>query len=230
MQELTSTLENVINMSRITKVAIYITLFIIMSLQTSFSQLEAGLKAGASTMRYINDDFQSLILQFESQDDYRISVEDVNFGYHVGLYSRLEVWKLFLQPEIVINSNSVNYRIEDLQVSAADQFLKEQYTSLNIPVVLGIKFGWFSLQGGVSGHIPLIQVSELKNLEGYSINSENFTYSYLGGFGIDIWRFRFDLRYELSTDFFGEHINYKGSEFHFPNKADRLILGVGYEF
>ena len=217
-------------MNRYSKIVIYIALFVIMSLQTGFSQLEAGIKAGASTMQYINGDFQSLILQNESQQDYRISIEDVNFGYHVGLYSRLTVWKIFLQPEVVINSNSVNYKIEDLQVSSADQFFKEQYTSLNVPLVMGLKFGWFNIQGGVSGHIPLIQVSELKNLDGYSVTPESFTYSYLGGIGIDIWRFRFDLRYELSTNFFGEHINYKGNKFHFPSKADRLMVGIGYEF
>lgn len=193
------------------------------------AQLEAGMKIGASTIQYVNPDFESIILTSNNTEDYNLSISDINFGYHAGLYARLKIWKIIIQPEVVINSNSVNYEIKDIQTNNI-QLLKEQYTALDFPFILGLKFGWFSLQGGISGHLPLLSISELKNIEGYSIENESISHSYLGGFGIDISRFRFDLRYELSTDFFGEHIIYKGNKFHFKDKDNRLIAGLAYKF
>lgn len=212
---------------RSAKVIIYMLLFFSSSFLSA--QLEAGLKVGASTIQYANPDFETIILSSENTDEYKLSVNDLNFGYHFGLYSRLKIWKIILQPEVLLNSNSVDYKIEDVKNNEV-QFLKEQYTSIDIPILLGLKFKWFSLQGGISGHLPILSISELKNIDGYTINNPSFSYSYLGGFGIDFWRFRFDARYELSTDFFGEHINYKGNNFHFPNKDNRIIAGLAYKF
>ena len=217
-------------MSRSAKVIISILTILILTGEYVFSQLEAGIKIGTSTIQYANPDFETIILDSENLNEYALSVDDIRFGYHVGLYSRLKVWKIILQPEVVLNSNTISYKVEDLTFSNADKFYKEQYTSLDIPVVLGLKFNWFNIQGGVSGHIPIYNVSELTNIDGYAINPKNFTYSYLAGLGFDFWRFRLDFRYELSTDFFGEHIRYNGQSFHFPNKNNRIIAGLAYKF
>ena len=194
------------------------------------AQLEGGIKIGASTIEYVNSSFGDLILGEEGFEEYKVSVDDINFGYHLGLYGRLLVWKVFLQPEVTINSQSINYRVEDFQDPGNFQILREQYTTLDIPVLLGLKMKWFNIQGGVAGQLPLLSVSELKNIEGYTLSSESLTYAYLGGVGFDIWNFRLDFRFELSTTFFGDHITYKGNKYQFDDKSNRLIAGLAYKF
>ena len=216
-------------MSKGVKVAIYC-LFFLFSSQLLTAQLEAGIKAGVSNYSIANPIIDSITFRNNNIDEYRISVKDVNLGYHFGLYSRLQVWKIILQAEAVINSSSVSYKVEDISDFTEDVILTEQYTTLDIPLVLGLKLGWFNLQGGVSGHMPISSVSELKDLDGYEANPPNFEYSYLGGFGIDIWRLRFDMRYELSTTFFGDHITYKGEKYQFADQENRIILGLAYKF
>lgn len=211
------------------KIILLSCLFII-SGQFLHAQLEAGMKIGASSSKFISSQLGTITLKDASVDKYTLSVDDVKFGYHFGLYSRLKVWKVILQPEVLLNSNSVKYKLEDISNPEEFEILKEQYTSLDIPLTLGLKFSWFNIHGGISGHVPLANTSELKDIEGYNITKSNFTYSYLGGIGLNIMKFRFDFRYELSTTFFGDHITYKGEKYHFEDKDNRLIAGMGYKF
>lgn len=217
-------------MFRNAKVIIYSIILLSLPFQFTYGQLEAGFKLGASTIKFANGDFGDIIISDQGQDEYKISVDQINFGYHLGLYTRLRVWKIYLQPEVLLNSNSVNYSVTDIQNPDIMTIYREQYTRLDVPVVLGLKLKWFNMHGGVSGHLPIASVSELKNIDGYSISSENFTYSYLGGIGFDIGKLRLDFRYELSTTFFGDHITYKGTQYQFADKNNRIIAGIAYKF
>ncbi len=214
----------------------YSRLFILIAFLTIGSlkaqaQAEGGVKIGVSNYDYANPDF-GIITLFNDRDepDYNISVNDIQWGYHFGLWGRLTVWKLFLQLEVLGNSATVDYKIEDLMNGNADQFLKEQYTTLDVPLQLGVKFDWFNIHGGISGHLPISHVSELRTIEGYDLDPQQFTYSYLGGIGFDVWKLRIDLRYELSTTLFGDTIQYDGREYTFENNDNRIQLGVGYAF
>lgn len=216
-------------MSRGVKVVIYCMIFIL-SNQFVSAQLEGGIKIGLSNTQIANPTYSMLTLNNDGTEDYKINIDEINVGYYFGGYTRLQVWKIFLQLEGVINSSSVNYKVQDFNSGNSETLLKEQYTSLDIPLLLGLKLNWFNIQGGVIGHIPISSVSELKNIEGYNYSPESFTYSYLAGFGIDIWKLRFDFRYELSTTYFGDHIEYMGNKYQFTDLDNRIIAGVAYSF
>ncbi len=205
---------------------------LILSINVGQAQLEGGVKIGLSNYDYANPDFGIVtLLNDRDEPEYKLSVDDINWGYHFGGFCRLSVWKLFLQVEALGNSATVDYKIEDLQdEEAADKFLKEQFTTLDIPVQLGIKMKWFNIHGGINGHLPLTHLSELRTIEGYDLDIQNFSFSYLGGIGVDVWKLRFDLRYELSTTLFGDTIQYGGNEYKFENNDNRLLLSVGYAF
>lgn len=218
-------------MLKSTKIVISLVLQFILIQTYINGQLEAGLKIGISNIEYANPRIDSILFSTSGTPEFSISPEQINFGYHVGLYSRLLIWKIYLQPEILINSSSINYKIRDF--SNPDSLLrrKEQYTTIDIPIILGLKMKWFNIHGGISGHLPIFHVSEIKDvIPDYKYDVTNFTYSYLAGIGFDFWRFRTDIRYELSTSFFGEHINYKGTSYHFPNKNNRILVGLAYKF
>lgn len=198
---------------------------------TVYGQLEGGVKIGVSDHKYANPKLSEITLYDEFKiPAYNLDVQEVRLGYHFGAFARLSVWKLFLQAEALGNSTTVDYSLEDLKQDVPNRILKEQYTNLDIPVVLGIKFDWFNVQGGVNGHLPISRVSELKTLEGYDINADDFNFSYLAGIGLDIWKLRIDIRYELSTSFFGDEIIYQGQSYRFQDADNRILAGLAYSF
>ncbi len=212
---------------------IFFMLFLLLSCSQANAQLEGGIKLGVSTYDYINDEISILTLFNDRGDipEYELEVENINFGYHVGLYGRLTVSKVFLQIEALGNSATVNYKITDLTSSIEDKILKEQYTNLDIPVLLGVKLKkWINVQAGVNGHIPITTISELRTIEGYDISSQDFTFSFLGGFGIDIWKIRFDTRFELNSTLFGNEITYKGNTYVFEDSDNRIVASLAYKF
>lgn len=214
----------------------YLNLSFILLLLLSFTslnaQLEGGVKLGASTYDYINNDF-SIVTLFDDRNiaEYEITVNNVNFGYHAGLFGRLTVRKVFLQVDVLGNSATVNYNISDLNNPIEDIILKEQYTNLDIPIQLGFKMTkWLNVHGGVNGNLPISTISELRTIDGYDITSQDFIFSYLGGIGIDIWKLRFDARFELNSTLFGNEINYKGNTYVFEDNDNRIIASIGYAF
>lgn len=202
----------------------------IFSFLTADAQLEAGVKAGISTRKYLPTKYGDITLNNENAAAYNLKINDLKYGFHVGLYSRLIIWKLFAQVDAVINSNSTSYSLEDIKQIEAERVFKEQYTGADFPAVLGLKLGWFNIQGGISMHIPLFTISELKNLDGYTVKPENTNLSYIGGLGFDLGKIRLDFRYELSTTKFGNHIEYKGMKYAFADNSNRMIGEISYRF
>lgn len=209
-----------------------LTLLLLLSFVGVKAQLEGGVKIGVSTYDYVNPDFSNLTL-FDDRNipEYNLGIENVNFGFHGGLYGRLTVWKLFLQLEALANSASVDYKVTDLTSQVDDIILREQYTNLDVPVQLGFKLSkWFNIHGGINGHLPISTISELRMIDGYDITPQDFTYSFLGGIGFDIWKLRFDTRFELNSSLFGSEINYKGNTYVFADSDNRIIASIAYSF
>lgn len=198
-----------------------------MTVSSLSAQLEGGIKIGVNTYE-VNHDGISIL--DSGNKKYSLNIDNTELGFQGGLYTRLEVWKLFLQLETFVNSNKVTYKLKDITNIDAESIYKEQYTNLTVPLVLGLKFGWFNLQGGVTGHYTIANHSQLTDLAGFAKGTNKFTYGYLAGIGLDISRIRFDLRYELNTTYFGDHIVYKGNTYRFDDRDNRFILNVGLKF
>lgn len=188
------------------------------------AQLEGGIKIGVNTYEV---EYEGISIFDAGNKKYSLSIDNTELGFQGGLYTRLKIWKLFLQLETFINSNKVSYRLNDITKIDAETIYKEQYTNLTIPLVLGIKFGWFNLQGGITGHYTIANHSQLTDLVDFAKGSNKFTYGYLAGLGFDISRVRIDLRYELNTTYFGDHIVYKGNTYKFDDRDNRFILNLG---
>lgn len=150
-------------------------------------------------------------------------VDKFKFGTQFGAYFRFGN-KIFLQPEVLFNSNKTDYKVGESSVG--EVIKNEKYQYLDIPVLVGFKLGPVRLQGGPVGHYFLNSTSELTDFNGYKANFKQMTWGWQTGLNLGLGRFSVDLRYEGNFSNQGNHITFFGDKYQFANTPSRLILGV----
>ncbi len=193
-------------------------------------KLELGLRGGISTADVTTD--QIKIKNGQDLDAFGISVANANYGVHFGAVVQARIGKrFFLQPEVLISSSSVDYKIENLgEVQTFENIARESYQYLDIPFMMGVKFGPLRLQGGPVAHLFLNSNSDLTDLAGYDPEFEDWNFGYQTGVGLDIWKFMIDVKYEGTFQNQGDHFNFFGNSYDFDTKPGKFVATLGYTF
>lgn len=189
-----------------------------------------GVRGGVSTTEISADAL--FVTNTEDMDRLQIGIQEANYGYHFGFFAQARAGSFFIQPEVLFNSNTVDFKVVDLTINeAVPEILNEKYQYLDIPIMVGFKFfNTLRLQGGPVGHVYLNNASELVNIEGYEDKFEQFTYGYQAGVGLDFWKLVIDVKYEGNFNNFGNHINIDGRSYEFNQTPTRLVASVGNAF
>jgi hypothetical protein len=142
-------------------------------------------------------------------------------GYQAGLFARIG-GGFYLQPEVYLSSTGGSFNSDDNSYSAHVRF-----TNLNVPLLLGAKFGPQSLNFRIMA--GPIYTSVLSNNFSNSVNVayqdfghyRNSTLGYQAGAGVDIGPITADLRYEGNlTDINPD----------FGQRQNLWALSVGFKF
>ena len=119
-------------------------------------------------------------------------------GYQAGLFARIG-GGFYLQPELYLSSTGGKFHSDDNSYTGNVRF-----TNLNVPLLLGARFGPSSLNFRImAGPIYTSVLSQSENFS-QNINQSyadfghyrNSTLGYQAGFGVDIGAITADLRYE----------------------------------
>ncbi len=121
-------------------------------------------------------------------------------GYQVGAFARFG-GNLYLQPEVYVSSTGGKFQSDDNSYTGNVRF-----TNLNVPLLLGARFGSQSLNFRIMAGPDYI--SNLSTSENFSQNFnsayndfghyKNSTLGYQAGFGVDLGAITADLRYQGS--------------------------------
>jgi hypothetical protein len=191
------------------------------------AQFEIGVTAGVNSVDLISDG----IIVKNGLDNFKVDFLGSEYGYHLGLYSRVKLLGFYIEPAAYLNSNKINYKLSDYtEGDILNDIVSENYTSLDIPVLAGVKAGIFRLYGGPVAHLHIASTSELIKINGYSQKFKDAKYGFQAGFGLDLWKLRFDVAYEGNLGKFGDHINVGGNQFQFGSSASRVLGTVGIRF
>ena len=203
---------------------------LVLALAPAYAQLRLGLRAGLSTTDLQVD--PETVFGPGGGDYLKLAVDEAHFGIQAGLVIQANIGEKFmLQPEVLFNSNKVDYRVTDLDdPNAAAMIKSENYQYLDIPVLLGYRAGPFRLHAGPEAHIYLNSSSGLFDFEGYGQRFKDATYGWIAGIGLDIWNFMLDVRYEGNFTKFGDHITFYGETYDLGNPPSRWLFSVGYMF
>ena len=178
-----------------------------------------GARVGLSTSP---SQAQSLAISGNTQQ-----VLSSKFGLHAGLFMRLKLGPLYVQPEALLNSGTMEYTIEQAGTSIINTYNGSRY-NLDLPVMVGMKAGPLRIQAGPIGSYTLSNWSELTDADVYY---DAFTYGYQAGVGVDLLgKLILDLKYEGSVSGLGNGITVGGETYQFDTRPSRVVFSVGYAF
>ncbi len=170
-----------------------------------------------------------LIMDESAVPRYRLGVDNVKYGVHLGMFVLAQMNHFFIQPELLFNTVTVDYSIEDFQTTNGPQIRDELYRNLDIPLLLGPKFGPVRIEVGPVGHLFLDSTSDLLDYTDKP-KFNLFSWGWQAGIGLDIWKLHLDARYEGNTSYFGDHFVFFGHRYHFSEKPARVLISAGISF
>jgi Outer membrane protein beta-barrel domain len=190
--------------------------------------LKYGLKIGISTTEVSPSD-----LPIKSgTDSFRLKLTDAGYGYQFGAFARAKFLGLYVQPELLFNSNKATYSLKSITGAAiADTIRTETYNRLDIPIMIGYQlFKTVRVNAGPIAHINIGSTSELTNTSGYTAKFNTATWGYQAGIGLDLGKLGIDLRYEGNFANYGDHLSFGGKSYSFDKKPSRLVASLAYSF
>jgi len=176
--------------------------FLTLGWATSQAQtFNLGLKAGVNLAK-INADFAS---------------EENRLGYQIGAWARIGGASFYVQPEAYIGSKGNKFisftNNSNTEVEAEG---KVKFTTLDVPVLLGTKFGSknlnFRLMAGPVISFILDDSSTFSSAYAQATDFNNYKNQALGiqaGAGVDVGSISVDLRYEAGISNISKSDKYK---------------------
>jgi len=197
--------------------------------------LRFGFKAGVSSTNVKFDDIKNI----ESSDglkEYAIKQGDSKMGFHAGLYGRIQLLGLFVQPELLFTHSQGEVVLAD--VTASQLYTETQkFNKIDIPVIVGWKFGPARIGVGPVASFMLSESDGLKDklssisTEATENNFRKATFGYQIGVGLDILKkITLDVRYEGNLSKLGNGITLGGKDYKFDQRNPQFIFSAGIFF
>ena len=143
--------------------------------------------------------------------------------------------KLYIQPELLISAKGGKFDL--IQTGLTNQSIDVNFTTFDIPVLIGFKLGPLRLN---AGPLMSLTISEDKNLKDsfqqYTSQPIDDTFKqavfgYQAGAGLSLAGFQLDLRYEGNlSDLSQIGIKTPNNDSRFTTKSTLWQLTVGYAF
>jgi opacity protein-like surface antigen len=209
---------------------LYLILFAVLISFSAFSQVKYGIKGGLSTTNLKMEDLKTLT---SGETQYTVdALKGANYGFHIGGFLRLGMMGVYFQPELMFTSRTDEYTVADASSPASEIIKKQKFNQLEVPLMLGAKFGPVRINAGPSARLLINSPNDLIDDPDFKSMYNNLTFGYQAGLGVDIIkRITIDLRYEGSIQKYQTKIeNAVGEKFKLDDRPNAFILSVGLIF
>ena len=198
----------------------------------AFSQINFGFKAGVSTTSLSMPTIKTI-----SSGTTSFTVDALTaakYGFNGGVFVRLTLFGVYLQPELLLSTRTNNYTVQDVTSGQTTPavIVKQNFNKVDVPVMLGFKLGPLRLNAGPEGSLLINSPKELISNPDYKNNYNRMTVGYQAGVGFDIFKLlTFDLRYEGSLKKYQNQIqNLTGTKFNMDDRQNAFLFSVGLMF
>ncbi|NLA49405.1 MAG: PorT family protein [Bacteroidales bacterium] len=192
-------------------------------------QLNFGIKAGLNTTSISMDDLKEVI---SGDVSYTIDkVKGATYGFHGGVFLRLRMAKVFLQPELLFSTRTNEYTVTNIQEDF-ESLESQKFNKLDLPVMAGLKFGPLRINAGPSASLLINSPEDLIREPGFSTMYSRMTFGYQAGVGLDLFdKLTFDIRYEGSLKKYQNQIeNTVGTKIALDDRPNAFIFSLGIMF
>jgi opacity protein-like surface antigen len=189
----------------------------------SFSQVNVGIKGGLNFSKFNADVLETA--------EYRLTTYDGRkAGYHIGLFTRIELFGMFVQPELIYSLLRSEIQVFNLATQTEVDVAQVQISRFDIPALVGATVGPIRLAAGPVASFNLTNRTQLEDLTGYIPEIRKAMFGYQVGAGFNLSSFTVDLRYEGNLTKLGDSIEVGGETINFDRRTNQVILSVGLSF
>jgi hypothetical protein len=171
-----------------------------------------------------------IISNSDDLDALKLSFQNAQPEAQLGLFARLGLGPVFIQPELLFTTTAVDYTIEDL-FTGEDGIFRERVYHLALPVMAGLKFGFFRVQAGPVYRIHLASSSELTQIEGLQRKFGQSTLGLQAGIGFDLGdKVALDIRYEAPLRRDDDEVSFLGRSHELSAYHGQIVTSLGISF
>ena len=191
-----------------------LTIMALFMINISYGQFTLGPKLGLTSSSI---DFDQFTIGGET-----ISSGNAVTGFHAGIFARITLGFLYIQPEALFSQSGGEIQLDD---GVLTDIREIEFNKLDFPVMVGTKFlKVFRVQVGPT--ISLLLDANAEGLEediksGYN----DATIGYQAGVGVDLWNLIVDLKYEGNLSTFGGEL----FGFETDQNQSQWIVSVGFK-
>ena len=192
---------------------------------TKYLSLLIFLVSGASVFAQV--DFGPRVALLQSRMSLKneaavVSEADAATGYQLGVFMRVKLSGLSIQPELLYSKMKSGYQIE-----GAGAYNLE-FDRLNLPVMVGYEVGPVRLQGGPTFSLLLEDTREQPNGTLLYLRDEynEVSLGYQAGIGVDFHNFVFDIKFERDLTNQGDNLD-RGLTAE--QRQTHFIFALGYK-
>lgn len=167
-----------------------------------------------------------------------LSNTDAVLTYQFGLFARLMVAGIYIQPEAMFSSsaNEITFRdVLDNNQVANEVSGEVKINKIDLPILVGKRF-FKIFRVNVGPVFSLLLNDEIKQIgakESWNEITGNYNNATLGlqyGVGIDISRITVDLRVENGFQSISEELTIGETTFQADQRLEQIMLSVGFKF
>lgn len=153
--------------------------------------------------------------------------ESNRLGYQAGVWARVGGAGFYVQPEVYLGSKGGEFGSIQQDGTTYEGDAKVNFTTLDIPVLVGNKFGFEKLNFRIMAGPVVSFLLNKDSKENYAVatdfdNYKNQTIGVQTGAGVDLGNLSFDLRYEKGLS----NIDKSGK---YDQKQNLWHLSLGYK-
>ncbi len=188
--------------------------------------LRLGIKAGVSS-----NTISMSTIQLNGAVPYTVdALTTANYGFHAGLFLRLKISALYIQPELLFATSKNNYNVKNVNTGIIKE-VSQQLNNLSIPVMVGVKFGPIRINAGPAGLIALTSPKALIDDPNYKDLYNKMSIGYQAGLGLDLFKkLTIDMRYEGSLKKYQNQIQNAGVKIPLDNRPNAFLMSLGLMF
>jgi len=198
------------------------------------AQLKFGVKAGITSTSIKVDE----VLAVDDASDIQeltVKGENAKVGFQGGIFARLTILKLYVQPELLFTSTGGDVEVSALldDGTTYSEIREQKYRQIDFPIMVGYKFGPARIQLGPVGTIMLSADPSLDGFMDMNYKEEfnGATWGYQVGVGLDIFKkVTIDVKYEGNLSKLGDGVKIGGETRNFDSRNSQLVATLGIMF
>lgn len=224
------------------RLALLLSLLLTLSFISQAQLFRFGIKGGVNSSSVKID--KTMLDDIQTADGLRdITIEqgDSKLGLHFGVFGRIQLAGLYIQPELLFTQTKGEFIITEQNPSNPQSIVtnlaEQKFNKFDIPVMVGWKFGPARIGLGPVATVVLSESDGLmdklndiadETAEG-ALNKAVFGYQV--GVGLDILKFAtIDLKYEGNLSKLGDSFSLGSEQINFDQRNPQFILSLGIFF